>query len=381
MKQKPVGLGSIRARLNAQVVLTANITKLLTGLNAVDSAGLYNTGNLQKYYAALDKLEDADAIHNVVVLGDSDSEGYLAGTTGNDWLNNGYVGLINLAYAQKYDDTGIGFIPVFAPYNSTVKWTFDENWANYTSLAIGITAENRAAQTAGAVATFNFSGTGVKVLVATGSLCGDFTAKIDGVNKGTFTTTDATDLIYTALLEIATAGSLADGAHVLEITTVDATLVILEGAVELTNATKGIRIIRNCRYNTKVNHAVGAEYIEKPEIDIWNPILTIIAYIANDITGTTNTTTYQNDLETLATRAKLFGDVIMYANYSVAVAGSASPYVAAMHAAADATNSVFIDAVSQYEGKLTDLGYYASDNIHANAACQRRQFKIIGQVL
>jgi hypothetical protein len=374
-------LAAITEEINNAKSPESTLAAKISGLASIEiGAGVYNTGNLQKYYAALDKMEDTDAIHNVVMLGNSAAEGYYSGATPIDYLLNSFTGLLNAAYAQKYGDMGLGFIPVFAPYGSDVVWDFDVNWSSLAEY--GVTGSNMHSTTSGAVATFTFTGTGVTVLCVAGSSTGAFTAKIDGVSKGSFDTYQlaldgAKDFV------IAAAGTLTNAEHVLEITTSSTDIVLICGAYALTNTTNGIRVIRSCRYGITAGHVVENENVLEASIGHWIPILTIIPLISNDATAATNLVTYKANLQTLVTWGQADGDVILFANYPNPdyELVTFTDYIAAMHEVADTNNCLFIDLCTAYAGKLDALGYVSGDGIHPTAAFQRRMYKALAQVL
>ncbi|MEL7609735.1 MAG: SGNH/GDSL hydrolase family protein [Bacillota bacterium] len=340
-------------------------------------------GGLNTYHQALDALDaGGSGIRNIVLLSASDGEGYSADETVP--INNlvkGFAGLLNSAHARRYQDTGLGFIHAGALEYGGGPWTYDSYWQWYSG-GYGIAGTNMYAATAGAKATFAFHGTGVTLVCASGSSTGAFTAKIDGVDKGSFNTYSV-PLYGARAFVIAAAGTLTDSDHVLEITTSSTAIILIVGAYALTNATRGVRLIRGCQAGAPVQQFVWSEQILYAEIDVWNPALTIIAIIANDVAAGTAVSTFKTHTQTLITRAKTFGSVLLYADWprpdKAATAGDA--YVVALQELSDTNNIPLIDMMTPYKGQLVTLGYVAGDNIHPNAAGHQLLYRPLAQSL
>lgn len=346
----------------------------------------FNNGGLDKFRAAKANLEAGNnAIYNVVVISDSSGEGYMADESSPlNNIANGYVGLLNSAFASRYQDLGTGFLPVFALSGASEHpWSFDANWT-WLDGGYGIVGDHYVAMTTGSVATFNFNGTGVVVTAVRGDACGSFAASIDSVSKGTFNTYKTGEIDGAEDFVIAAAGTLSDGNHTLTITTSSSAVVLLVGAYPLTNNTRGMRVIRCCKYGTTVANYTwaGSGYVMFAEIDHWTPILTIIALIANDAAGT-NISTYKTEIQRLITKGKEFGDVLIYANYPRPdYAGSINlPYVAALKELSDVNNVPMIDLCTPYADKTKPYNLMASDNTHPNANGQELMFRPLKAVL
>lgn len=329
---------------------------------------LYNAGGhgLDAYRAAAASLDTgANTVANVVVLSASDGDGYAAdeAAPGNN-LKLGFVGQLNSAFASRWQDTGIGFIHSCAlPYGGS-PWTFDSNWA-YFDGGFGIGSNNRTAQTAGAVSTLAFNGTGVAVNFTCGSSTYTFDASVDGVSKGSFNTNQPS--IAAKDIVIAAAGSLANGPHTLTLTTTSPGIVMVLGATALTPATRGMRMIRACVSGSGAGPFVW-NYAPQAAIDQWNPALTVIALLANDAHAGTPAADFKTYTQLLITRAKLFGSVLLYADWPRPdmAADASDPCLAKYIELSNENDVPLIDMVTPLKGRLAGLGLVAGDGVHPN---------------
>lgn len=320
----------------------------------------YNTDvGLRRWRSALARVKAGTGqIVNVSCLGDSISEGAHA----TSWVSGGFLGRINTELIAKYGDVGRGFIPVFFG-NASPYWTFTGTWANYGTF--GITASNKSSTIINSTATFAFNGTGVSIIVVKGPICGNFLVSIDGGSTTEYNTYNAS-VLNAFSIDIT---GLGTGDHTLVITQNEAGKnVILLGAYEI-KGTSGVRINRCCRYGTTVSHAMTYETAQYTEIDFWSPVLTIIAYLANDCGTGTNLSIYENNLQTLITRAKIFGDVLLVANGLHSTTINETQYASVMMRLALSNNVAFVDIVNRWgaDGSYaTNTLGFLSDSVHPN---------------
>jgi lysophospholipase L1-like esterase len=328
----------------------------------------FDNGGLDQYFTAYNALKaGGTGVYNISFVGDSAGEGMYASSnydyhydTSNNHMEaifNGYVGLLNGSYINKFDNTGLGYIPVFAPYEMTNIWKFTGSWSSYADE--GISGANKMSGANGDIAKFRFHGTGVRIVVGKSPLSGTFEAKIDGTVIGTFSCYNGT-AIPAAEIEIAAEGTLANKHHVLTITVNDAInpYILLHGGYSLNGATKGFRMIRACRLlATAESHAV--ETSMQTSINIWQPKLTIIALLANELYYQKTQESFETALQTLVTRAKTYGDVLLYAYFPRGGDFQAEdnlPYIETMKAVSDENNVPMIDLVTPYMDRMFELG-------------------------
>lgn len=347
----------------------------------------WNTRNL--YGAGLDAWKTAKSaldaggsgISNVVFLGDSAGEGQWAALTYSDILANGFVGLFNAACAARWQDNGVGLQTslslsmggsswVFSP------WTYDAHWSlSLGSYGIGSCCMN--ASYSGAVATFRFKGTGIVINCTCGWTTGAAHISIDGASK-----TDMDTAFAGITSKSFTYDGLEDGEHTLTITTASASLVLINGVYPLTAATRGIRTIRNCIAGIGVGFFTTANALYA-SITQWNPVLTVIALIANDAGGGTDVTNYKTYTQTLITEAKKTGSVLLYADYPRPdkAPNISDPYLVKLQELSDENDVPLIDCITPLKGKLYQLGCVSTDNIHPNAKGHNALFQPLKAVL
>lgn len=315
--------------------------------------------------AALDIGETG--IKNVVILADSAGEGQWAALSSTQILANGFVGLLNSAFSSRWQDTGVGFqtslsISMAATNWTYSPWTFDTNWTlSIGTYGVGSCCMRAAAS--GAVASIQFAGTGVVINCTCGWTTGTAHIAIDGVSKNDMNTTYAgvtsQSFEYTGL---------DNGIHTLTITTASATQVILNGIYPLTMATRGIRTIRNCIAGIGAGLFTGANALYA-SITQWQPVLTVIALIANDAGAGGSTDNYKTYTQTIITEALKTGSVILYADYprpdkNVNIS---DPYLKKLEELSDENDVPLIDCITPLKGKLFSFGCVSADSIHPNA--------------
>ncbi len=326
----------------------------------------YNTENsLRIWKAALAKLKSGtSAIFNMVCLGDSLTEGQ--GTT--TYITQGYVGLIRNKLKALYGDVGTGVISNFYPSNSPL-WSMP-SWTVTNNTGYGITQYSKYANTSGLTATLTFNGTGIRIITVKGSICGKMNIQIDGGGTTVYDMNNAS-LINPYTFDIT---GLADSSHTITITT-DCTggkYIYLFGAIPL-KGTAGMRV-HNCA-RTGILTASASTYpaVLASEIDIYAPVLTTIAFGANDYTGNVTIDAFKANVQAMITRAKTFGDVLLIANGLRTEAGAypQSQYAMALKSLATLNNCAFIDINSRWNNSYTyantTLGLMF-DGVHPNLA-------------
>lgn len=231
----------------------------------------------------------------------------------------------------------------------------------------GIGGVNRYSEVAGSVASFAFHGTGVVLTCVCGYVGGNVNVAVDGVSKGTINT--YLESIETRDFVVAAAGTLADGDHVLTVTTTSTATILLAGAYALTAATTGFRVIRSCLFGAVAANFTGTDSLSA-SITKWSPKLTIIALIANDAQALTNVATYGTQIQTLITAGKASGSVLLYADYPRPdmAATASDAYLAKLIELSNSNDVPLIDMITPYKGRLFDLNLVALDGTHPNGA-------------
>jgi lysophospholipase L1-like esterase len=354
-------------------------TATLASIVRQDGLHIYNTDvGLRKWKATLAKLASGtNQIFNMSVMGDSISEGANA----SDYISKGYVGLLRTALQGKFGDVGKGFIPVHYPFSGKL-WSWSANWNNNDD-AMGATGSYLSTAANGETASINFSGTGFGLVFTKGSICGSVSVAIDGGEPVTINTNGA----YTSAWAYEITG-LTDGNHALVLTTsiaVDGSQrIYLLGGYEI-KGTRGIRVNMVGKYGTQTLHSVRTDAL-RCEIDMWTPVLTIIAFTANDYSNNVDPNgAYKTNLQTMITRAKQFGDVMLV---SVGLRSGTytyqqQQYVDVMKSLAFANDCAFIDIFSKWGSDWdipNDLGMM-SDVVHPNDAGHQDIATAITQVL
>lgn len=342
--------------------LIENIVKQASAIPLID--------NLPNFRAALSALDGgASTIYNVVVLGDSLCEGGIADESEpNNYLTLGFVGQLRTYLASLYQDVGMGFLPVYQPHeNSGDMWTLGTGWSLNDAIGWGVGKLLAIGESGTGAITLSFTGSAIRIFHLVGSIGGSFKWKIDSGSE-TQVSTYAEDgaIGYTDI------SGLTDAAHTLTITRIaDGKDVYLLGALPVNDATKGVRINNCARWGSKVEHTISGdspEFVDELEIDYWEPVLTIIAYGANDCIEATSVETFGTQLQSLITRAKTYGDVLLL-NTACSPAVDQEDLLAYSEEIESlaATNEVaYFDLVTALGGVANAVaeGYIASDNTH-----------------
>lgn len=111
------------------------------------------------------------------------------------------------------------------------------------------------------------------------------------------------------------------------------------------------------------------------EIDFWTPSLTVIALTANDYGGQTSLTSYKTNLQTLITRALVYGDVLLtsigvhYDENTSAI--KQQSYVDIVKQLAITNNCAYLDIHDRWNGGVyaqNILGFLANGDVHPTAS-------------
>lgn len=316
--------------------------------------------SLSRYREACNNLINGeDKIYNICVLGDSITEGAVAGTNNFDYMNLGYMGLLKDRLYAKYGDNGEGLIPTYYKVPQFL-WTFSDGWTDET--LVGVTGRSKHTNLAEKTATIGFNGTGLAIIAYTHNTYGRVGVSIDGGAETILNFSEVLAGYKTYKIE-----GLSDGQHTAVIRTLDNKSVVLVGYYELKPSTKGFRVNFCGRSGIAVTSFTSV-YGLQAEIDLWQPKLTIIASITNDIGSSIPVADYRTHLQILVDRAKIYGDVILFANNGRIDKTKAVqlPYVNAMRDIAFKNNCIFVDMFNRWQFESHNMGYMA-DTLHMTA--------------
>ncbi|WP_337033218.1 GDSL-type esterase/lipase family protein [Paenibacillus illinoisensis] len=336
---------------------------------------LVNGSNgLARWRSALAKVSNGDLIANLNIIGSSSVVGVGSGGGGvagnlaitQNSLVKSFPGRLRTKLAEKFGNVGRGFVPTH--YDKF--WTFTGAWAGLANYGI-IGAQAKKSTTLGDSASFSFNGTSLTLVLVTGTFGAGFSVAIDGGAPQTFTSVGTA----TAAKEFVVATGLTDGAHtaVITITTVATAThgLTIVGAYEGKAATAGVRVNAIGVTGSKTSAALGENFLYA-EIDMWNPALTVISYSSNDYASQTALETFRTQTQTLITRAKQFGDVLLFPA-GTRVASLAIPlesYINVYRELADANGIAFVDSYTRWKADPSyaknTLQFIASDDVHMN---------------
>ncbi|WP_027480509.1 SGNH/GDSL hydrolase family protein [Deinococcus pimensis] len=351
--------------------------------------GRVRLDTLYRWRAAIADLDGgASTKYSVCVVGDSITEGAIAGTTTADYRDKGFVGRLRAYLAARYEDVGQGFIAAYYPFDYP-QWSYTgTGWGFHASFGVG--GRSRFTSTANDAASVTFTGTGCVISFIRGGVTGNVRVTIDGTVYATVDTytSGAVDNYWNY-----TVSGLSDGPHTLTLTNLGTSTA--GGAAGNSLYFNGLTPVRGAR--GVIVHNIGSsgakastltpEAYLQAELQQFAPTLTIIALTANDYTQQTAIATYTAELTTLVNRAKTYGDVLLVANGARSViTGQTIPqasYVAAMRAVADATGVAFVSLVDRWGGgpNAVTLGYLNADGLHPNVKGHADQANALAAIL
>lgn len=318
---------------------------------------------LKNWKTALSTMEAGTGILNLNVIGTS----IACGGVSTDYINKSWVGLLRKALATRFSDVGNGMIPTYQKTTGDIDmWTLAGTWTEEN--LFGLMSSAKSSTVLGSTATVSFSGTGVRIVTYQGAACGRFTATIDGGAPVEFNSNGAT--VAAVHWEVT---GLADGNHTLVITQNEAGKLTLLLGIYALKGTKGVRVNANSKFGGAIANAVTNSNVLFAEIDYWSPSLTIIEFMTNDYFSQVPTATYKTNMQTLITRAKTFGDVLLLPNGIRRETNTIkqTDYLAALKDLAVTNNIAFMDTFDKWGG---DYDYangtlnYLYDTVHPNDA-------------
>lgn len=305
-------------------------------------------------------------ILNINCIGDSLTIGSHAGNNSSEWRLEGYIGILNSLFAEKYEDVGNGLLNAGYGLLSDY-WTTQGTW-NY-QYTFGFPSFCRYTTEENAIIETIFNGTGVDVYFAKASDAGTVEILIDNVLVETVDCYE--DILfansYAFVVQIT---ELNEGEHTLTVRkTNDTKRVYFLGACE-TKGTEGVRV--NCMGASGQNSgAIKTQGIKDMTSSVlWDAPLTIIAYGVNDFKEQVSISTFKTNIQSIITEAQKTGDVILLYpsirdNSSLIVSRSIgqSEYVQALHDLAILNDVCFVDMYSSLRNKENT---YIYDTVHLN---------------
>ncbi|MBS1968656.1 MAG: BppU family phage baseplate upper protein [Bdellovibrionales bacterium] len=324
---------------------------------------IYNKDKgLRRWRAALAKAQATDQIVNLNVVGTSIATG---GVT-TDYTTKSWVALLRKELTQKVGDVGRGVVSTHFPNAvGPLRWTFTGTWS--TQVLFGIMGDCRLSTTLGSTATLSFNGTGIKILTYANSSGGKFLASVDGGTPVEFNS----NVAAAEPCKEFTITGLSAGDHTLVITQNDAGKnLMLIGAYEL-KGTKGVRVNNVSKSGGSTANVTWNNNVLIAEIDYWNPTLTIIEFFTNDYMSQVDLVAYKNTMQTLISRAKQFGDVLLIAN-GIRTENQTikqTDYINVLKTLATENQVALLDTFNRWGGNFEyangTLGYLA-DTVHPN---------------
>ena len=323
--------------------------------------------SLKKWRFALSKLlSGEEAVYNLNFIGDSITEGKIAGTSLNTVIANSFVGIIRNVLKNRYGDVGLGVSPVFQLDSLYPAWSFAGTWTT-EALNLGFAKTHKYTSTINDTATFSFNGTGLNILCVTGVNGSTFSATVDAGIPVNFNTYSA----VTSGCSAFNISGLSDEDHTVVIKNTDANAahkIRLIGAYP-TKGNKGIRVNMCGKVGAKVADFVGNEVSDASTYEILPPTLTIVSLIANDYSGNILPTDYKTNLETIVDKALLKGDVLITTIGISTQSGTypQSEYVTACQEVATSRGCAYLDVFEMYGSSefASSVGYYY-DTVHPN---------------
>lgn len=361
------------------IILETKLAPALQGKINASSNNLIRDYNaevsLPKYRAALAKLDSGQTTKfNVCFVGDSITEGIGSDATYANYLQYSYLAKLRARFTEKYGDVGKGFIPSY--YANQI--TYNGTWNDFT--LIGIAGYSKYTSAADASITVSFNGTGLDILTYTGtsSFRGNIGVTIDGGAEQLISLVEASAAIKLKNV----ADGLVDGAHTAVIRNAEASKEFHVIGIREKKGTKGIILNMCAKSGQTATTLTKNSNVMTSEIDVWQPTLTVIATITNDIGNSIDVNTYKTNVQTLITRAKQYGDVLLVANNvrEDKTKEVQQPYVDALRDLAITNKCAFLDFFTRWDFKGQSHGLM-DDILHPNKAGHQEIANALTRVL
>jgi len=360
-----------------QKVLEFQNAKQLGDITKQVNPIIYNADiGLRKWRSALaDVQSSTEKIINVQVLHNSIGEGFGAGSSVKGWS-----GLLKAKLAAMFEDVGFGCIPHHLyDYYPTPLFTIGGTWV--TAPGFGFNDSILYSANPNATAGITFVGTAVDILVVKGNIQGKFNASIDGGAAVEYDTFHDGEIFLSAI----SITGLSAGSHTLAITKVDDAAYLFLCGICPKKGTRGVRVnLVGGNGGTSWNVSTTAK-VMFAEIDYWGPALTIIEAFTNDVANLTPTA-YKGYMQTLISRAKAFGDVLLFPTgmREELYEHQQSEYFDALKELCITNNVCMVDAFNYWGASFTTANSVLTvldDNVHPNAKGHQDLFNLLSKAL
>ena len=173
------------------------------------------------------------------------------------------------------------------------------------------------------------------------------------------------------------AGAL--GAHTIKVAIGAGGLIIVQG-VEATIGTAGVRVTRWGKSSATADWLVEGQSAVSGDVtdgslpfsfDLFPPNLSIIAFGENEFLTNVPVATYKTNMQTIITKAKNFGDVLLATatpNVSTTATPSQASYAAALYDLADTNDVALLDLNDRWQTFAASSTLYADGVTHPNTA-------------
>lgn len=339
-----------------------------TKVAATDVAFL-NSASLLYWRRAIARTRATTPVRGkMVIIGDSTSMGAGAGSSGTSLLTGAYLKawphrLATMSSApvqlssnswwgtQGYDSAAGITLSGYDP-----RLTLGANWAPNLATLGGKVIR----YAPGAVNNFSFTPQAafdtIVVYFLKNSGNGSATINVDGgASLGTITTSNASLVWATQTF------TCAKGTHTINIVPNNDGQMFFGGIVTYDSTVPAIDVIQTAIYGSLAgSHVANTNvYDHMPTLRFIAPDVTIICLTINDSNGGTPLATYQPNLQTIITNAKLSGDVILMvgppSNTTQATDGTLDSYISVVKALAATNNCALINLKDRW-------GSYAATN-------------------
>jgi PKD repeat protein len=384
----------------AFTIVAISLFVVFLGLLLTQTAGalkydyIHNASTLTNWTAARADLKSGStAIYDIVVAGDSISEGSVAGVPElaypanyYKYLTLGYPGLLRNYYSTLYDDTGYGFIPSTFKLGGSQYFT-NTNWPKNPSTGMSFAGYDAKTTTNGATITGYFNGTGLKFYYQSQNAVnlGNVSWNIDnGANMGEWD-----EGIYKAtFFDTKNSGTVADGLHTATLTaniTAPDNNAVFSGWQEQKGST-GVRINNVAYGGAVVRDFNRSSYIRPLAFSVFGQKVSIIMIGANDHAMNTTPEWFRTNLTNVIAEAHKYGDVIVMSPPPSGLPSeySMSDYVAIVEEEAGKAGVCYIDMYNYWGG---DFAYanetlrYMADRVHPNTAGHASIYDMVLTVL
>lgn len=338
---------------------------------------------LARWRASAARAANGDVLVNLNIYGSSSvvGQGSNGGqTAGNlvydkNKLFRGFVGRTRTAIAKVYGDVGSGIIP------SWYTWWFGYTGTWLESGVGGMLRQNsRRGEAVGATATVVFTGTSFSVVAIECPEGGKFTISIDSGTPQEF------DTFTSATTELAKEykynGALTNEQHTATITVTSLVAgkersgLALIGAMYGGPSATGVRVNGIGYAGGTSDQLIPQEKYRVTTYDFWKPALSVLCFMSNDYTSSTQVTlsAFRSNVLAAINRCKQYGDVLLMPAGFPAINDTKAitlwQYVDVLRELSESQGVAFYDSYGRWNNNYASakdtFQYIASDGVHMN---------------